>query len=59
MLYAKAHQRFCFTVFMVSLLSSSASSTCTEIIKVNKTTANRLICPAVRPAKSKSFLASA
>lgn len=26
-LYAKAHQRFCFTVFMVSLLSSKASST--------------------------------
>lgn len=30
MLYAKAHQRFCFTVFMVSLLSSSASSNCRE-----------------------------
>jgi hypothetical protein len=31
MLYMKAHQRFCFTVFMVSLLSSKASSSCIEI----------------------------
>lgn len=31
MLYTKAHQRFCFTVFMVSLLSSKASSSCIEI----------------------------
>lgn len=34
MLYAKAHQRFCLTVFMVSLLSSKASSNC--IIKANQ-----------------------
>jgi len=31
MLYTKAHQRFCFTVFMVSLLSSKASSSCIDI----------------------------
>lgn len=31
MLYPKAHQRFCFTVFMVSLLNSNATSNCVEV----------------------------